>query len=145
MKRVKKWRYYCEFCKKSGASGGHMARHEKSCTLNPDRVCRMCKAPLDGWREDQPEMVDMIKALDIAVIDKHEVEDSEVYTIKNEKEAVEALRDVANNCPACMLAALRQHGYPFLFDSFSFKDEKERFWSDVNESDRRDDCIDRVY
>ena len=131
MKRLKKWRYYCDYCKKSGCSGGHIKRHEESCTMNPNRVCGMCKQT----DEEQPKMADMIKALDVAVI--NEGQDNHGFdfcTIKNEKEALEALRKAANNCPACILAALRQHGYPFLFDSFRFADEQKSFWGDVNES-----------
>lgn len=43
MRRVKRWRYYCDFCKKVGGSAGHMKTHELHCTGNPDRICRMCK------------------------------------------------------------------------------------------------------
>ena len=131
MRREKRWRYYCEFCKKSGASGGHMSRHEKSCTLNPNRMCRMCEVA----DEAQPNMSDMIEALSVAtVFEKGEtIEDFDnfiSYTIENEKEAVDKLCDVANGCPACMLAALRQHGTPFLFESFNFKEAKDEFWAD---------------
>ena len=137
MKRLKKWRYYCDYCKKSGGSGGHIKRHEESCTMNPNRVCGMCK----HTDEEQPKMADMILILDAAIINNGQDDRGfEFWTIKNEKEALGALRRAANNCPACILAALRQYKYPFLFGSFSFEAEKKSFWSDVNESNR--DCYD---
>ena len=130
MKRLKKWRYYCDYCKKSGGSGGHMKRHEESCTLNPNRICGMCK----HTDEKQAAMADMIKVLDVTKITPIKDYYSETYTmLSNEKEMLEKLREVANGCPACMLAALRQHGYPFMFDSFRFNDEKKSFWADANE------------
>ena len=42
MKRAQRWRYYCDHCGKCGGSGGHMQKHEASCTANPKRVCRYC-------------------------------------------------------------------------------------------------------
>ena len=44
---VRTWlarRAECDFCGKRNSSPGHMARHEKHCLRNPDRVCRMCNA-----------------------------------------------------------------------------------------------------
>ena len=99
--------------------------------MNPNRVCGMCK----HTDEEQPKMADMILILDAAIINNGQDDSGfEFWTIKNENEALGALRKVANNCPACILAALRQHGYPFLFGSFNFKAEKKSFWGEVNES-----------
>lgn len=38
MKTKRKLRYYCDWCKKSGGSKHHLAKHERGCTLNPRRV-----------------------------------------------------------------------------------------------------------
>lgn len=85
MRKVKRWRYYCGFCKKSGASGGHMAKHEASCCRNPNRVCRMCKAAGDV---EQKDMQTLLAALSAG--------------------GLEELTSVAETCPACILAALIQ-------------------------------------
>ena len=143
MRKVKRWRYYCDFCKKGGASGGHMSRHEKSCTVNPNRICRMCQFA----DQEQPSMVDMLEALKIASITKeiekfkigNDLFESETYKIENEKKAVEKLREVANGCPMCMLAAIRQTGYPApIFSSFDFKKEKKIFWTEFRDSEMID-------
>jgi len=118
-----------------------MSRHEKSCTMNPGRICRMCV--IAG--NDQPEMADMIKALSIADIETHGDETSEWFTIENEKEALSALRRAADDCPACIFAALRQHGYPFLFGSFSLKDARNEFWAEINERDMQLDYASGAY
>jgi hypothetical protein len=51
-------------------------------------------------------------------------------------EAVEktmpALREAANNCPACIFAALRQSGVYCQTVAFDFKEECKSFWDDVN-------------
>ena len=35
-------RYRCDFCKKTGIKSS-IARHEKSCFRNPNRICYMCE------------------------------------------------------------------------------------------------------
>ncbi|MCK5346673.1 MAG: hypothetical protein KAR20_24855, partial [Candidatus Heimdallarchaeota archaeon] len=40
MRVVKKNVYYCDFCKKKGLRS--LKIHEKHCTANPDRECRLC-------------------------------------------------------------------------------------------------------
>ena len=47
MKTKLRQRHYCDFCKKSGGSRYHMERHEKYCTMNPKRECRMCETARD--------------------------------------------------------------------------------------------------
>lgn len=42
MKRATKKVYYCDFCRKHSLTSGSMKLHEKHCTANPDRECRMC-------------------------------------------------------------------------------------------------------
>lgn len=142
MKKEKRWVYYCDFCKKSGRSAVSMARHEKSCTMNPDRVCRMCKYS-DGT--PQAKMENLLKAVSIAEImekvEWHGTENMITVIIEKEKEAIEKLREVASNCPACMLAAIRQYanGNALGFSSFDFKKEKEKFWQVHNELQRDKD------
>ncbi len=41
MHSVRKLVYYCEFCRKYKLTPQSMKLHEKHCTLNPDRICRM--------------------------------------------------------------------------------------------------------
>ena len=42
MKEKTKTVYYCDFCKKYRLTRNSMVMHESSCTLNPERVCRVC-------------------------------------------------------------------------------------------------------
>jgi len=63
---------------------------------------------------------------------------------------LELLRDLTENCPACILAAIRQSGVqsageydregnemsPYVHVNFDFKKEKESFWNWVNDAKR---------
>lgn len=121
MKARKVWRYRCDFCKKSSCSKFHMERHEKGCTNNPNRICSMHQ-----WTDGTQKSLAELSAILIA----------------KGPECEKDLRDAADNCPACILAALRQTkgldvedfgscisiGFPF-----DFKTEVAKFWSEANE------------
>ncbi len=122
MKVKKVNRYYCDFCKKKGLHAGFMRKHEKGCTANPERVCGFCH--FAGY--DQRPIKEMISILnqDIPVEDR-----------------MEKLREYANDCPACILSAIRQSGLQ-KFDpdetgcnqapdfEFDFKKEAAKFWEE---------------
>lgn len=119
MKVAMRKRYYCDHCKKSGGSRVHMEKHEAGCTLNPNRKCGFCE---HGETVTQP-MPDLIAALG-----------------NGDAEGMAKLRELAGNCPGCILAALRQsqaltpwtlnpQGTYFEFD---FKKESAAFWKEVN-------------
>lgn len=121
--------YYCDFCKKHGLSSYHMERHEKHCTKNPDRYCNMCY-----HIDTSHDIEDLIKAFEDA-LSVTECTDrfGLTFHIENNHKALEALRDAADGCPACMLAAIRQSDKgEFLW--FDFAKEKESFWSNVNDA-----------
>lgn len=117
MTRKQAWRYKCDFCGKVGYSGGYMAKHEKCCTANPDRVCRMCKL----IEVDQKPIADLVAAA---------------------KRGLKALEEEAEGCPACMLAAIRRMpihypgGYPDDFgdelSNWKFKDAMKSAMEEVN-------------
>lgn len=91
MKTKRVNRYYCDHCKKSGCSAYHIRVHEASCTANPERVCRMCefKSPLSA-------MISILRQPGTTTADW--------------KQKMIAVREEAENCPACILAAIRQSG-----------------------------------
>jgi hypothetical protein len=115
MRKKKVWRYYCEFCKKSGCSAGHMKNHEKHCTMNPKRDCRMCNISGTGG-----------ESIDILVI-------TFIYN------GLAALREAAEGCPACMLAAMRQAEVKDTevellseIAGWSYEEEKKEWWDEIN-------------
>lgn len=84
MRTALRTRYYCDFCKKSGGSKPAMAKHETSCTNNPDRVCRMCK---------------------FADLEQKPIGE---LTTTYAQQGWKALRELAGGCPVCILAGERQ-------------------------------------
>lgn len=115
-------RYYCDHCKKAGGSGKWMLHHEEACTLNPDRVCRVCPLLMDEDHAPLPELIETL-----------------------ENEGFVSLRKKAGECPACILAAIRQETpdsphskwyYPDPRDigyaEFNFKDEMKEIFDDLN-------------
>lgn len=130
MRREMKWRYYCEFCKKSGASAYHIAKHERNCTANPNRTCGFC----DVIHVEPKPVSELVKALG-----------------RGDEAGMQALRDLTGECPGCMLAALRQGGFtgynydcdpegygagpapePLAWETFNFRQAKTDFWDGVN-------------
>lgn len=131
VKRVN--RYYCDFCKKSGCSAGHMKRHEKHCTMNPKRACGMCSFNDGGV---SPPMSKLIKLLPDPESYRSEDEFGPSYsgalsTAANK--ALKGLRDEVEDCPACILAAIRQAGIPApMVTDFNYGKECKSFWSEAN-------------
>jgi len=130
MKRKQVWRYYCDFCRKAGCSAGHLKRHEASCTANPLRVC-LAHGKLSLSGRAQRPMTELIGALDGSGADAE----------------VAVLRDLADGCPICILAAIRQShrqmsadedgpgfGYPF-----SFRTELKAAWERYNTMQQEED------
>jgi len=113
MKRAKRWRYYCDYCKKSG--GNSLAIHETHCTMNPDRICRMCEI---GGEKQQP-----IKTA-LAALDG--------------RTDLKLLRLAVHNCPACILAAIRQaepnHDFSHIGrdEEFDYKKESQEWLTQCN-------------
>jgi len=132
-------RYWCEFCKKTGGSAGHMKRHESGCTKNPNRICKMCQHIEGGV--DQKSIAELIALLPDASKLPHwtnEIDgqiwlNSDANPIVNA--ALPALRAAANDCPACIMAALRQAKIPVSIASdFDYKKEVEKVWELVRDA-----------
>lgn len=135
MKAVKRWRYYCDHCKKVSGARTSMEKHEKGCTLNPGRDCGICGFLNTGGAA----LVDLMAVLpDAAKFKRMESWDAgeeyggsgeyEVVDDEGLREAVHAvlpkLRELTEDCPACILAALRQRGIPVpVVTDFKWSDE----------------------
>lgn len=128
MKSAKRWRYYCDHCKKSGGSKYHMERHEKVCTRNPDRSCRMCRYLID---EPTPNLKEMINIVNKGVDDFDWIDGA---LEKTTEDVLKKLKEITK-CPACRLAAICQAKEGEIIQ-FNYKKEKEEFWRDHAEEPR---------
>jgi hypothetical protein len=150
MIRKSVWQYCCEYCGKKKYSAGHMAHHEKHCTMNPNRKCGMCSLTGNsGPQLTGPEMVALLpdkKQFEKKMFrSKDEVngffgesEWTEYPGLKNAVvEKLQDLRDKTDNCPACILSALRQSGINrYLIPGvFEYELEKKDFFDELREND----------
>ncbi len=101
-----------------------MEKHERGCTKNPARVCGMCIVGTGA-----PSSHTMQRLIEILG--------------NGSPEKMKELRRETDNCPACILAALRQGSPTWWADDvnrsvdnshvdFDFKKEAAEFWREVN-------------
>ena len=82
-------RYYCDHCNKGGLVRRSMELHEFICIKNPARLCPVCSEHLSGAPSAPPHTVaELIAAFDHG--------------------GLKELSDLAESCPACIVAALSQ-------------------------------------
>jgi hypothetical protein len=152
MRQKKVWRYWCEFCGKAGLQKSHMANHEAHCTLNPKRLCRVCKMVQDTaeghdpvWRDPVALAAMLPDPANYTVADENAPSFTWVTDSIRERLAVDMklLRKACDGCPACIMAALRLRGIPVPMADHCFKWTKEMasIWSDIN--DARAEKMDR--
>ena len=110
-----------------------MAHHEVRCTLNPNRLCGMC-----GVIENEQSDLKALIAILPNPYDFLKVEfgfESFVDLEPAVEKIMPKLRELSGNCPACIMAALRQKGIPVpCAESFNFTEECKAIWNDINEA-----------
>jgi len=111
MKVIKKNVYYCDFCNKRLLSTSAMNKHEKHCTRNINRECRLCECGVT-----LPETVAELKKR-FKIVEKERI--IPFYGITEKYLSVEwtgkeitmdEIRDITDNCPNCILAILNLVG-----------------------------------
>ena len=132
--RIKKV-YYCDFCKKRSLRS--LTQHEKHCTGNPDRECRLC---------DNKSIKPIIeKYKKFFTVGETETEWPSIMLIfKKQFTLKDIIDELDYRCPNCILAIIRclgLHRY-YMRDKFKFdyKKELEDWWKMVNEEAREEDC-----
>lgn len=129
-------RYYCDFCKKSGGSAGHIKRHEKHCTNNINRECGVCKNALDKGQSDLTKLIKILPDAKEYLVEDYSQPDRLKVDINK---AILILRKESGGCPACMLAALRLSRIPLYLCDFDFKKEMADMWADINNKQQEND------
>ena len=137
-------RHWCDFCDKAGLSASAMARHEKHCTMNPNRACRVCGMVADGRDSDfVPQTVAQLSALlpePITLVDDFGGKRFQDGFEDSVNAAIPTLRAASGDCPACMMAALRQAKIPVpcAAPAFDFTTEMKEIWSNINDARESD-------
>lgn len=111
--------YYCEFCKKRYLNKAFIIKHEKGCTLNPERHCKLCEMHNEDNKIVLKKLIEQFK--------ENKITEEQFGYIKKK----------LNNCPMCILAFLRQSKCYNIsglggVSYFNFKKELSEFWDEHN-------------
>ena len=124
MKRKLVYRYSCDFCGKANCSAASIAKHERGCTLNPNRTCGMCATA-------QLETVPRNELQTALQADIDSTKDG--YADTDYRQVYPRALEEMTNCPACKLAAIRQLPLPDgVVVKFDFEAAVRCFWLDIN-------------
>ena len=138
MKTVKKNVYYCDFCNKRGLSAGHMRAHEKHCTANPNRSCRICGS---GFR-DPISSEDFKARYKIIETEKNGFVSFKIKWI-GPKITMDEIDNIVDDCPACKLSLFRLSGltHHVFHDTlkFDYKEALAKYWKERNDEEARSD------
>lgn len=110
-----------------------MVRHERGCTANPERICGLCEYATPPLKPKRT--FDLVECLTGGLQGDYSNIDIE-GRMRN-------LRSLAEDCPGCILAGIRQsgimkalydseYGYPDL--KFDFKKELADWWAGSHKS-----------
>lgn len=145
MKVKKKCVYYCDFCSKKSLRS--LKIHEKHCTANPDRECRLCdnksiKPIIEKYRK-----YFTIEETEKAIFGEREVAIKPIF--KKEFTLKDIINELDYICPNCIFAIIRCLGLNryYMGDKFkyNYKEELDKWWAIVNEEARRKDEHDSIY
>jgi hypothetical protein len=133
--------YYCEFCKKRSLRS--LEKHERHCTLNPNRTCRLC------GRESILELIARYKNTYKLIEKTNEGLEDKSYEIEwIKKPTLDEIMDSVELCPTCTLTILRlsffepikaKPCYETVQEIFKFDYKKAlQEWWDAKNEDRDD-------
>ena len=127
--------YYCDFCKKKMFQVSAMENHEKHCTANLHRQCKMCDK--FGGYTDYKKVLKELRARYIIYESQNDnmmLAGITSYSINwvGEKITRQTLHDLTDGCPNCMLTLLRQLDDIAKPEDFNYKKEIDGFWAEQN-------------
>lgn len=129
MKTKRKIVYYCDFCSKKSLRS--LKIHEKHCTANPDRECRLCE------RLSIRNIIDKYRKLFTVHSMNFKVKFYKEFTLNDIKNELEY------NCPNCIFAIIRCLGLNRYYMNrkfkYDYKKELDKWWEMTNEEARRND------
>lgn len=125
--------YECEFCGKKKYSKAAINKHEKHCTMSPHRTCRMCEE-LKGASVDYLE--DVKALMPDPVRDENNF--GKIVNFELVVSSLEKVIDRVENCPACVLAVLRQKGLSSYEVDYDYAGESKSMLQEISDSRAQD-------
>jgi hypothetical protein len=98
--------------------------------MNPNRVCRLCKdigtvqKPMEELKKYLPQNPVLFNDEDFYGYDEKVIEQINL--------GITELRELTENCPICILSALKQSGIKVAVTEFNFQKELEEYWKEKN-------------
>ena len=130
--KITRTRAWCDYCQKGLWSVKKMEVHEKHCTMNPNRVCRVCKTLLGQEPTPLQELIAVCKGI---VPNPEAIGFTDVCCDRLHNDLYRA----AQQCPACEMAALRQSRIPCTaVPGFDFTAQMQAIWDDVNDEAKQE-------
>ena len=136
MKTKRKIVYYCDFCKKKSLRS--LKIHEKHCTANPDRKCRLCD------NKDIKPIIEKYRGYFHVHEMTYDVAFKKKFTLKD------IINELDYRCPNCIFAIIRCLGLNRYYMNrekfkFDYKKELDIWWAISNEEVRRQDERETYY
>jgi hypothetical protein len=115
--------YYCDYCKKHSLR--NLIEHEKHCTANPNRACKLCE--ISGLSNNIPELIEKYKK----IVDEYKKHPTEI----DQEKLLNELRTDTECCPNCILTIIRCSGLnsALAFYTYNYKEELKSFWEGCKE------------
>ena len=125
--------YYCEYCKKYRLNRVAMKIHEARCTLNPNRVCRLCNNRID---EDEKRLLkNKFKEL---ILDNRKLECEKYWSVEGSfvdklNEYIKEMKGIIE-CPICLFSIIRQaiKDENMGMVDYNLKRELKEYWGERN-------------
>ncbi len=138
--------YYCEYCKKKSLRS--LKTHEKHCTANPDRECRLCdNKPIKPIIEKYQKCFYIERVERVAF--KRTIDESLRVIFLKEFTLKDLVNELDYVCPNCILAIIRCLGlnrwYMDKKYKFDYKKALANWWSKANEEQCKQDYYDSLY
>ena len=126
--------YYCDFCKKHSLTSWSLEKHEKHCTLNPQRYCRICQTQRvnEHWIK---KLQDAFKTMEA----KKQATPSSPAAFSYSGEIVSEFQHKFDEikretgCPICFLSIVRLSKITTYLTTYNFQKEMQEYWNEVNQ------------
>jgi len=130
MKTKTKKVYYCEYCGRHRLTRRSIEEHEKHCTLNPHRSCRMC------GQSDLNSVIEKYRDR-FRVVEKEHTPYGVTMGIEwtNDEVTLGDIEADVDGCPACTLAVMRLcgfNGFPGPPLEFDYQKARKAWWKERN-------------
>jgi len=131
--------YYCEHCGRHRLTAHSIEKHEKGCTLNPNRSCGVC---------NDSNIVELLAKYKDRFVIVDDVDNrgyrTEISNWTGDPLTLNELRTDTEGCPVCILAVIRQcnlNRSPGDFTEFEYQAEHRGYWAERNaEYDHSMEC-----